>query len=381
MLWFAHQGWSRYDCATRHWWDSMQQPPQQIRFCKSRDGTRLAYAFCGSGPPILWIGHWIRHLDLDWNCLIWRPWLAMLTRHYSVIRYDWRGCGLSDRDGLEYSNEKYLEDCEAVVDAAQLDSFIMIGMAHGATAAISYVARHPERVSRLVLWGSQECGQSVRGMSPRQAEQSEVRLKMIELGWPNDNPTFGQFFTVLHMPDAAPEQIRSYNDLLRRTTSPETAIKLVRTFRAMDVRDSVPQVRCPTLVLHAREDAIIPFDEGRQVASLIPGAQFVPLDSRNHILVETESAWQQLVEALGGFLPTPVPSAAAALDDLTTRESEVLALVAQGLDNGTIAARLKISDKTVRNQVSIIFDKLGVTSRAQAVAFARDAGLGRGNAR
>ena len=358
----------------------MPHPPQQIRFCKSRDGTLLAYATCGSWPPIVWIGHWIRHLDLDWDCQIWRPWLSMLTRDYSVIRFDWRGCGLSDRKGVEFSSEKYIEDCEAVIEAAQLRSCIMIGTAHGATAAISYAARHPERVSQLVLLGAQARGRLVRGMSPRELEQLEIRLKMIEIGWPNDNPTYGQFFTMLHMPDARPEQIRSYNDLLRLTTSPDTAIKLVRSFWDTDVRAFVPQVRCPTLVLHAREDAIIPFAQGRAVASLIPGARFVPLDSRNHILVETEPAWQQLVEALGEVLPAAPPSAAAALDELTARESEVLALVAQGLDNGTIAARLNISDKTVRNQVSIIFDKLGVTSRAQAVAFARDAGLGRGNA-
>jgi DNA-binding CsgD family transcriptional regulator len=186
---------------------------------------------------------------------------------------------------------------------------------------------------------------------------------------------------MLHMPDAAPEQIRSYNDLLRQTTSSDTAIKLVRSFWQTDVRGALPQVRCPTLVLHTRDDAIIPFDEGREVASLIPGAHFVPLESRNHILVETEPAWPRMVEALGRFLPAPAPASAKPLDELTARESEVLNLVAQGLDNGTIAARLNISDKTVRNHVSIIFDKIGVTSRAQAVALARDAGLGPRDAR
>jgi DNA-binding NarL/FixJ family response regulator len=180
----------------------------------------------------------------------------------------------------------------------------------------------------------------------------------------------------MHMPDAAPEQIRSYNELLRRTTSPETAIELVRSFWETDVSDSLAGVGCRTLVLHAREDAIIPFEEGRMVASQIADARFVPVESRNHVPVETEPAWQQVIEAIRDFLPTPPPPAAAALDELTARESEVLRLVAQGLDNGAIAARLDISDKTVRNHVSIIFDKLGVTSRAQAVAFARDAGLG-----
>jgi pimeloyl-ACP methyl ester carboxylesterase len=354
----------------------MLNPAQQIRFCRSRDGTRLAYAVCGSGPPIVWIGHWIRHLDLDWSCLVWRPWLSMLSRDFTVIRFDWRGCGLSDRGELDYSPERYLEDCEAVVDAAQLQSFVMIGMAHGGSTGIAYAARHPERVSRLVLWGTQTCGWSFREKSPQQAEAQEIRLKMVELGWPNDNPAYGQFFTMLHMPDAAPEHIRSYNNLLRQTTASDTAIKLVRSFWETDVRDALPQVRCPTLVMHTRDDAIVPFDEGREIASLIPGANFVPLESRNHILVETEPAWRQMVEALGLFLPAPASASAKPLDELTARESEVLDLVAQGLDNGTIAARLNISDKTVRNHVSIIFDKIGVTSRAQAVAFARDAGIG-----
>jgi len=203
---------------------------------------------------------------------------------------------------------------------------------------------------------------------------------MIELGWPSDNPAYGQFFTMLHMPDARPEHIRSYNDLLRLTSSPNTTLKLVRTYWESDVRELIPKVRCPTLVLHAREDAIVPFEEGRAVASLIPGAHFVPLESRNHVLVETEPAWQQMVEALSDFLPA-APRPLAVLDELTAREREIVELVAQGLDNGEISAQLKISDKTVRNHVSIIFSKLEVASRAQAVALARDAGFGRRSAR
>ncbi|MGZ3348880.1 MAG: alpha/beta fold hydrolase [Xanthobacteraceae bacterium] len=358
----------------------MAQAAQQIRFCASRDGARIAYATCGKGPAIVWIGHWIRHLKFDWDSLVWRPWLSMLTRDHSVIRYDWRGCGLSDRDGIEFSAEKYVQDCEAVVEAAQLKPFVMIAMASGATVAIAYAARHPDQVSHLVLWGSQTCGWLIRGRSARQAEQADARLKMIELGWPNDNPAYGQFFTMLHMPDARPEHIRSYNDLLRLTSSPNTTLKLVRTYWESDVRELIPKVRCPTLVLHAREDAIVPFEEGRAVASLIPGAHFVPLESRNHVLVETEPAWQQMAEALSDFLPA-APRPLAVLDGLTAREREIVELVAQGLDNGEISARLKISDKTVRNHVSIIFSKLEVASRAQAVALARDAGFGRRDAR
>jgi pimeloyl-ACP methyl ester carboxylesterase/DNA-binding CsgD family transcriptional regulator len=354
----------------------MSRSAQQIHFCTSRDGTRLAYAICGAGPPLLWIGHWIRHLNFDWENAVWRPWLSLLTRRHCVIRYDWRGFGLSDREGVEFSLEKHVEDYEAVVDAAGLRAFDLFGCANGATVAIAYAARHPERVRHLLLWAAQSCGWLIRGMSPRQREQAETRLKMIEFGWPNDTPAYGQFFTMLHMPDASPDQIRSYNDSLRLTASPDNAVKLVRSLWEADIREFLPQVRCPTLVLHAREDAIVPFEEGRLVASLIPGARFVPVESRNNVLLDTEPAWRQLVEALDDFLPAPSARPIVALDELTAREKEVLELVAQGSDNTKIADRLKISEKTVRNHVSLIFGKLGVNSRAEAVARARDAGFG-----
>jgi pimeloyl-ACP methyl ester carboxylesterase len=352
----------------------MSYPPEQIRFCTSRDGTRIAYTICGDGPPLLWIGHWIRHLKFDWDNLVWRPWLSLLTRRHCVIRYDWRGCGLSDRSAVEFSLQKHVEDCEAVVDAAGLKQFVLFGTAGGGTMAIDYAVRHPEHVTQLVLLGCQTRGRIARGQTAAQIEEAETRLKVIEIGWPNETPAYGQFFTSLHMPDASVEQMRSYNDLLRMTTSATNTVKLLRSYWEADVHDLVPRVRCPTLVSHARQDAIIPFEEGRLVAGLLPGARFVPLESRNHVLLATEPAWQSFVDALEDFLPA---RPAAALDELTAREREVLEVVAQGLDNGGIAARLKISDKTVRNHVSIIFSKLGVTSRAQAVAFARDAGLGR----
>jgi pimeloyl-ACP methyl ester carboxylesterase/DNA-binding CsgD family transcriptional regulator len=355
----------------------MSHPAQQIRFCTSRDGTRLAYATGGAGPPLFWIGHWIRHLEFDWENGIWRPWLSLLTCRHCVIRYDWRGFGLSDREGVEFSLEKHVEDYEAVVEAAGFKAFDVFGCDNGATAAVDYAARHPERVRNLVLWGAQSCGRLIRGMSSRQREQVETRLKLIEFGWPNDTPAYGQFFTMLHMPDASADQIRAYNELLRLTASPGNAVKFVRSAWEADVREFLPQVRCPTLVLHAREDAIVPFEEGRLVASLIPGARFVPVESRNNVLLDTEPAWRQLVEALDDFLPAPSVHPIVALAELTAREREVLELVAQGSDNTKIADRLKISEKTVRNHVSLIFGKLGVNSRAEAVARARDAGFGR----
>lgn len=363
----------------------MAHPAQQIRFCTSRDGARIAYATCGDGPPLLWIGHWVRHLKFDWDSPVWRPWLSLLTRHHCVIRYDWRGCGLSDREEIEFSFDKHADDLQAVIDAAGVERFVLFGWAGGGAIALSYAVQHPEQVSHLVLYGCQTRGRLARGMTSQQVEEAEARLKVIEVGWPNETPAYGQFFTALHMPDASAEYFRSYNDLLRLTTSPANAIALLRTYWLADVLEIVPRVQSPTLVLHARQDAVIPFEEGRLIAGLIPGARFVPLESRNHVLLNTEPAWQQLVEAFDDFLP-PLPARPAGapgfpLDELTAREHQVLELVAQGLDNTTIGERLHISERTARNHVSTILGKLGVNTRARAIVRAREAGFGQEKAR
>jgi DNA-binding CsgD family transcriptional regulator len=201
----------------------------------------------------------------------------------------------------------------------------------------------------------------------------------MELGWQSHQSAYVRFFTSMYIPDATSEQARAYNDLLRLTTSPETAVPILRAFHVTDVRALVPKVRCPTLVLHTRGNAIVPFDEGRAVAALIPRARFVPLESNNHILLDTEPAWRQFVEALDDFLlprpgePVVIP---AALAKLTRRENDVLEFVAQGLDNTTIGRRLGISERTARNHVSTMLGKLGVSSRAQAIVRAREAGFG-----
>jgi pimeloyl-ACP methyl ester carboxylesterase len=213
--------------------------------------------------------------------------------------------------------DKHIEDCEAVADAVRLKSFILFAMSGGGTMAVAYAVRHQERVSHLVLYGSQTQGRLVRGMTQRQIEEAETRLKMIELGWPNETPAYSQFLTALVPPDATTEQLRAYNDLLRLTSSSDNTIKLIRAYWQADVRKVASNVCCPALVLHARGDAIIPFEEGRLVARLIPGARFVPLESRNHVLLATEPAWQQMVAALEDFLPSlPVSETA-----ITSRSS------------------------------------------------------------
>ena len=290
----------------------MSLAQQQIRFCTSRDGTRIAYATCGEGPPLLWTGHWVRHLEFDWDSPVWRPWRSLLMRDRTLIRYDWRGFGLSDREGIGFSLEKHIEDLEAVVRAAGLKHFVLFASSGGGTPAMAYAVRHPEQVSHLVLYGCPSRGRMARGETGERSVERQTLLNMIELGWSQEILAYQQFFATLHVPDANAEQFRSYHELLRLTASPANVVALLRAYFQSDALDAVPQIRCPTLVLHARQDPMIPFDEGRLVASLIPGARFVPLESRNHILLNTEPAWQRFVTALGDFLPAPSAVSGAA---------------------------------------------------------------------
>jgi pimeloyl-ACP methyl ester carboxylesterase/DNA-binding CsgD family transcriptional regulator len=348
----------------------MSHRGEQIRFCASRDGARIAYAMAGSGPPLVWAMRWVHHLKLDWDSPIWRAWLELLGSRYTVARYDCRGCGLSDREGIEFSFDAFVDDLEAVIDATRLQQFSLFGLGDGAARAIAYAVKYPERVTRLVLLGSSSRG---RLLDPQYVEEGQTRLKAIKLAWQGNNAAFTHNTP---LPDASVEQLRAYAEMRRAATSPENAARVVEVIYKTDVRKLAPRVRCPTLVFHARGDAIHPFDEGRNVAALIPKAHFVPLESRNHILLDTEPAWRQFVEALDDFLPAWPAKTGQALGGLTARECEVLELVARGHDNGTIAGQLGISEKTVRNQVSSIFSKLRVNNRAQAVARARDTGFG-----
>jgi len=353
----------------------MAHSAQHIRFCTSRDGTRIAYAVCGDGPPLLFAQHWVHHLEFDWDSPIWRPWLSLLSQRHTVVRYDWRGCGLSDRAGVDFSPDRYLDDLRAVAEAAMLRRFALFGMAQGARIAMPYAATHPERIAQLVLYQPSTSGRGAPGRHLDEAEEEWTRIKAMELGWQSHQSAYARFFTSMYIPDATSEQVRAYNELLRVTTSPESAIAIQRAFHMTDVRAFVPRVRCPTLVLHSRGNAIVPFDQARAVAALIPDARFVPLDSSNHVLLETEPAWQPFVAAVEDFLPSTAP-VLSALDVLTSRENEVLELVAQGLDNSAIGKRLGISERTARNHVSTILSKLGVDSRAKAIVRAREAGFG-----
>lgn len=353
---------------------------QQIRFCTAADGTRIAYATVGSGPPIVRASHWLSHLEFDWKSPVWRPWLTELARGRTLIRHDDRASGLSDWSVADISFEAWYSDLEAVVAAAGLARFALFGMSRGAPLAIAYAVRHPQRVSHLVLAGGFARGRARRGQ-PQQAEEMRLELDLVRIGWGRENPAFRRHFTSQFLPEGALEQIRWFDDLQRVSASPENAARIIEASSSIDVVDLLPQVKVPTLVLHARGDARIPFEEGRLMASAIPGARFVPLDSTNHVLLEGEPAWSGFWHEVRAFLASgetvDANRPAQPLAALTTREQQVLELLARGLSNDEIAERLGIAAKTVRNQVSAIFDKLQVSTRAQAIVSAREAGLGR----
>ena len=350
---------------------------QEVRFCTTGDGIRLAYARLGAGPPVLRVGSWLTHLEFDAMTPVWIPWLRELSRRNTLVRYDPRGCGLSDRDVTEFSLEAWVRDLEAVADAAGLVRFTLLGTSQGGAIAIAYAARHPERVERLVLYGAYARGTLRRGVTPRERDEFEAMVKLIEVGWGRENPAYRQLFTSLFLPDGTQEEVASFNRLQQLSASPESASRMVRGYADIDVEALAARVRCPTLVLHADRDARVPFDEGRRIAGLIPGARFVPLESPNHILLEHEPAWRLLVEEIHAFL-APSPARDAAFAELTPRERELLERIAEGRDNEDIARRLHVSNKTVRNHITRIFAKLGVTTRAQAIVRARDAGMGGG---
>lgn len=351
---------------------------QQIRFCKSFDGTRIAYATSGKGPPLVRAPHWLTHLEYEWQSPIWRPWIEAFSRAHTLLRMDERGCGLSDRDMAEISFEAWVRDLEAVVDAAGLDRFALFGHSQGGAIAAEYAVRHPERVTHLVLLGAYARGRLKRELSPGHAEELQALLKLVEVGWGRDDPSYRQIFSTGFIPGGTLEQLNSMSDLQRRSATPEGAVRILRSMHTIDVCESAARVRCPTLVLHARGDRRVPFEEGRLFASLVPGARFVPLETDNHILLSHEPAFRQFFEELEAFVPRAAGGGRApAFQSLTAREAEVLERIAQGLDNAQIAAHLGISQKTVRNNITRIFDKLAVENRSQAIVLARDNGFGR----
>ncbi len=356
------------------------RPPhnQRIRFTHGRDGVRLAYASSGDGAPVvIKAATWLSHLEVDWDSPVWRHLLHAMSARGTFVRYDERGCGLSDWDVPVLDFDSWVEDLESVVEALGVPRFALLGISQGAAVAVAYAVRHPERVTHLVLHGGYARGRLVRSHTPEQRAEAEVMAQLAEMGWGKSDPSFRQFFTTQFIPGGTPEQHQWFNEMERLSTSPKNASSFMRVFAAIDVCELLPRVACPTLVLHSRHDVRVPYAESVYIASQIPGAEFVLIESGNHLLLEDEPGWKAWLDAVERFLLGGATSGSV-FEALSQRQREILELMARGRDNMQIAAALGLSEKTVRNQVSAIFDRLAVEHRAQAVVLARDAGFGRG---
>lgn len=273
---------------------------QEIRFCNASDGTNLAYSVTGSGPPLVKAANWLNHLEADLHSPLWKHWIRALTHIRSVWRYDERGNGLSDWNA-PLNFEAFVDDLESVVDAAGLDRFDLLGISQGAAVAIAYATRHPERVRKMHLWGGYALGWKHRA-DPAEVERREAMLELTRHGWALDNPAYRQMFTSLYLPGGSEEQEDYFNEMQRTTTSAENAVALQRVFADINVGDLLARVTTPTLVGHSTRDAVVPFSAGRALAARIPGAQFIAVDSPNHLLLESDPGWPKYARVVEEFL-------------------------------------------------------------------------------
>jgi class 3 adenylate cyclase/pimeloyl-ACP methyl ester carboxylesterase len=275
---------------------------QEIHFCQGKDGVQLAYARTGQGPPIVKTGNWMTHLEFDLESPIWRHLYRELSRDHTLIRYDARGNGLSDREIADVSFDRFVDDLETVVDAAGLDRFTLLGISQGCAVSVGYAVRHPERVSRLILFGGYAVGARKRARTQAEKEAGDAMLTLMRLGWGQENAAFRQLFTSQFIPDGTKEQADWFNELQRISASPEDAVRNLMANGETDVTALLAKVNVPTLVMHSRHEARVPFEQGRRLAAGIPGARFVPLESRNHLILEDEPAFPRFLEEIQAFL-------------------------------------------------------------------------------
>jgi pimeloyl-ACP methyl ester carboxylesterase len=346
----------------------LHRADQEIRFCRAADGTRLAYALHGAGPPLIVASCWLSHLQHDWRSPVWRHFLDELGAIATVVRYDERGFGMSDWEVDDFSLAARLTDLEAVVDAAGFDRFALLGMSGGSGPALAYAIAHPDRLTRLVLYGT-VCGIPVKHDAEGMAEEETYR-SMIRVGWAKEDPVFRRVFTTRFIPDATEEQMRWFDELQRMSTSPANAVASRIGRQEVAISDELHRITAPTLILQATGDQSTTFDNAIEVSSRVSGARLVALDSNNHILLAGEPAWATFVAEVTAFLEPDRRAFAASRDgeesiaDLSPRERDVLRVCADGRTNDEIATELAISPRTVERHLSNVYLKLGLSGPA-----------------
>ena len=339
-------------------------PRQEVRFCRSVDDVTIAYAVHGSGPPLVIDACWLSHLQYDWESPVWRHYLTELGKIATVYRFDERGHGLSDRDVHDHRLELRVADLEAVVRHAGLERFSVLSMSQGGPVTVEYAVRHPEQIDRLVFYGSYS-GPHVVSL-PENDALDEAFTQLIKVGWERPTPEFRRVFTFLMIPGATEEQMGWLDELQLRAVTADVAISARRQRGEADVSDLLGSVAAPTLVIHSLRDRMNNFAYARFLASHIPGARLVGLESDNHILLEDEPAWPAFLREVTEFLAEDAPATDGdeLRDVLSAREIEVLSLAARGHDNAEIAAELTLSVRTVERHLQNIYDKLDLHGKA-----------------
>ncbi len=354
----------------------MTPTKSEYRFARDTDGARIAFAVAGSGYDLAMCATWLTSIQHDWKTVVGSAYRD-LAEWFRVVKYDHRGYGLFESGQASVSAATFLQELVAVVDAAKLHRFALWGRSGGALAAIQYAARYPDRVTHLILLGGLARGALRRNAGAAAEAKLTALIKLVELGFGDDNPAFRQIISTQLFPDANREQMDGINALMRVSTTPEQAAKTFMAISESDVSGLLASVACPTLVMHCRGDVRIPVEEARLLAGSIRNARLVILDSNNHVPLAGEPAFRDMLHEVRTFLPRIASTTVThvALPELSRRDQEILELVARGLDNTQIAAWLALSEKTVRNYVSRLFDKIAVENRSQAIVRAREAGL------
>jgi pimeloyl-ACP methyl ester carboxylesterase/DNA-binding CsgD family transcriptional regulator len=323
---------------------------------------------------------WLSHLQHDWRSPVWQHFLRDLGEFATVVRYDERGFGMSDWNVTDFSLEARIGDLEALVEATGFERFALLGMSGGSPVAMAYAARHSERVTRLVLYGTVSAEPTT--FEGHKLDVEETFRSMIRVGWATEDPLFRRVFTRIYIPNASEEQMRWFDDLERMSTSPENAVATRLAHQAVNVADELPRIDAPTLILHAVGDRATAFGNAVKAAGQIPDARLVELDSANHILLAGEPAWATFLAEVRAFLGpdrwADDGGAAKPAEPLSSRELDVLRQAARGLANEAIAAELGLSVRTVERHLSNVYGKLGVSgkaARAAAVAVVLRRGL------